>query len=272
VRARQLSNSGSALIGMGRYREAESLLREALEIYAIHYGSGPHPRVAAAENNLARALLLAGDYDASAAHMIRARELAEQLFGTRDPRFVVATGNLGDLERRRGNLQRAEELLIENLELRRTLLGGEHRSVGNGLALLANLRLDQGRWESALQLCDEALALFNRVGFESPETLIATHTRRARALAGLGRMDEADTALEETLSIAQAAPDDAGMSWLELLSARARFLQGQRDSRAPEAIRQALDEHRRMLGAEHPTTRQLQAWSEPDLENAPQVR
>jgi tetratricopeptide (TPR) repeat protein len=218
--------------------------------------------VTAAQNNLGRVLQQAGRYAAAEPHLSRAWELARELFGTDEPRYVVATGNLGDLQRRLGHFDRAEELLVENLELRRSILGPDHRATGNAMGLLAALRLDQDRPADALRLCDDALALFGRIGYENPQSLTVTMTRRARALAALGRGDEAEAAFAEALAIGEKAGSDAGAVWPDLLVAYARFLVARGDPAAAEAAKRALEGHREILGASHPSTRSMQALAE----------
>lgn len=257
-RARRLSNMAGVLSNLGRHAEAEAAVRAALAIYEEIYGEEAHPRVAAAQNNLARALQLAGNYEEAEPHQVRARELAAALFGIDDPRYAVATGNLGNLHRLLGNLDRAEELLLENLELRRSTLGPEHRSAGYGLALLAALRLDQGRPADALRLCDEALALFHRIGHDNPRVLLTVMMRRARALAALGRSGEARATFAEALRAGEAAAADAGKAWPELLAAHAEFLAERADPAAQVHFARALEAHRQTLGPEHPSTRRIE--------------
>ena len=256
-RARKLSNLASVLNELGNHHAAEDALREALDIYDRKYAGTAHPRVAAAHNNLGRALAEGGRNAEAEPHLSMARDLALELFGAEDPRYIVATGNLGDLQRRLGNLERAEELLMENLQLRRSVLGPEHSGVSISLSLLAALRLQQGRWADALALTDEALALSARIGYENPRYVIATQTRRARALGGLGRDSEAEDAFTEALRDAEAAGVDAGTTWPELLAARAEYLAERGDPTAQAALQTALAAHREVLGAGHPATLQI---------------
>ena len=256
--ARQRSNLGTSLVGMGRVDDAERVLVEALAIYDAVYGAQAHPRVAAANNNLGRMLEEAGRYESAEPYLQRAREMARELFGTADPRYVLATGNLGNLYQEAGKLDQAEPLLQESLDLRIQLLGPEHRMVGVGKGLLAALRLDQGRYAEALQLADEALSLYDQIGFDHPGANVVALSRKAEALAGLERLPEARNAFERALVIAEAQPDDTGTHRCELLAAYARFLDAQDDPEAPRMLALALDVHRKMLGSDHPETRELE--------------
>ncbi|NND45658.1 MAG: tetratricopeptide repeat protein [Xanthomonadales bacterium] len=257
-RARMLSNLATTLNALGQYDEAERALREALGIYEKLHGGVAHPRVAAAHNNLAQALQRAGNPVAAEPHLRRAWELAAELFGEQDPRYVVASGNLGNLYRQLGDWNRSERLLAESLELRLTLLGEQHPSYGTGLGLLAALRLDQGQWEAALHLSEEALAVFDGANRPNPRAVVASRTRRAQALGGLGRHDEARMAFERSLTESEPIATDLGRQWLDLLAAYADFLVARSDPAAGDAIGRALAAHRELLGEDHPATRQLQ--------------
>jgi serine/threonine-protein kinase len=264
-RARILSSLAVEFNKFGRYPEAEQASREALDIYAAIYGEEAHPRVAAAHNNLGRALSLQGKYEDAAVQSALARNMAGELFGHNDPRYAIATGNLGDMQRRAGRFDEADELLQLNLELRRSILGSKHRTVGTGLALLALLRVEQGRHAEALALCDEALALFEHIEFENPVALIVTRVRRARALAGLGRSSEAEAEFADLLRMTEAVGADAGAARLDLLAAHAEYLLERADPEAQAAIEEALEAHVETLGASHPDTQRLVALSRTPL-------
>lgn len=261
-RARALSNLAATLNGLGRFRDAQPVLREALSIYEQIYEGGAHPRVAATHNNLGNGLTRLGRFEAAEPHLVRAWEMAAQIFGTSDPRYAIATGNLGDLYRRLDELERAEELVEESLALRRSVLGPEHRLVGSGLTLLANLRLDQGRPQEALQLCNEALALFEHTASGNMRYIVSSMTRRARALAELGRMEQARAEFDDTMGIAETGVSDAGSAWPELLASRAEFLVERGDPEGQAALAAALEVHRELLGAEHPDTLRIVALAQ----------
>lgn len=258
-RAQVLSNLGSTLSRLGRLDEAEVALRQALEIYEAVYAGAPHPRVAAAQNNLGMVLLRGESYEEAEPHIARARDLAGELFGHNDPRFAIATANLGRVLIPLARHVEAERLLREALEIRRSLLGAEHRTVGATLSLLAELRLAQGRPEEALQFADDALALYRRVGHEDPHALLEVSARRVRALVLLGRPEEAGAAFAKALVLGDAAGADAGSAWPGLLAAYAEFLVEQGAPEAPAAVARAVAEHRRLFGEAHPATQRMEA-------------
>jgi serine/threonine-protein kinase len=222
-RARALSNLASTLMGLSRLEEAEAALLEALDIYRVIYGDAAHPRVAAAHNNMGMMFRRAGRYREAVPHLQAAREMAADLLGRDDHRYAAATGNLGDVYRRLGQWDLAEPLLLERFELDQANLGPGHPLLGNGMALLAALRLDQQRYAEALEWTDQALALFEQAGYEHPVSLIVTTSRRARALTGLGRQQEARQMLDFATGVAAKAGDNAADGLAELDMAREDF-------------------------------------------------
>jgi len=258
VRARVLSNLGSNLIALGRHQEAETALRQSLEIYQEVYGDEKHPRVVAAQNNLGRALQQADNFTAAEPYMVQVLKLAEELFGKNDPRYAIAARNLGVLCRQLGDFERSEELLLENLEIRRAIYGPEHHGVGNALLALAALRLDQVRPSEALELSDETLAMFARIDFQNLSSIVGAMTTRANALAALGRNEEARDEFDNALTVSARSEADAGRSWPDLLAAQAEFLVSQNDPEARASLTRALEVHRKVLGAKHPATLHLE--------------
>lgn len=261
VRARMLSNLASGLNSLGRLDEAEQALLTALDIYQQIYGDQAHPRLAAAHNNLGRVYQEAGRYEEAEPHLGIAWDMALKLFGPDDPRFAAATANLGILQLQLGNHERAEQLLVENWERRRSHMGEDHPSTGTAQIMLAALRLEQSRALDALRLCDDALELFDRIGYGSPVARLTALTRRARALADLEREEEARTAFEAALELAEQAGVDSGLAWPDLLYAYAEYLVSRRSPQAAEAVDHALRVHLEMLGEDHPQTLRVEEWS-----------
>lgn len=259
LRARALSNLSTVLNALGQHAESIEALTRALEIYEVIYQGDANPRLAAVQNNLARAYQTAGRYEEAAVHQMAAREMARELFGIQDPRYAIASANLGSINIERGRLDEADSLLLDNIRIREELLGPEHRAVGQAFVLLAKLRLAQGRPEEALALCDDALALFDRIGFENLQFIVTAMSRRASALADLGNVPEARRQFELAFERAALSEASLGTTWVELLSTYASFLARINDAGAAAALRQSLEAHREILGPNHPDTRELAA-------------
>ncbi|KAA9131567.1 serine/threonine protein kinase [Marinihelvus fidelis] len=223
IRARTLNNLGNTFNRLGRYEEAAAALSRALAIYEKTYGDEAIPRVAAVHNNLGNALRSAGDLETAATHIGRAQQMAGEIFGLDDYRFTIATCNLGNVHRLLGRFESAGSLFRQCLETRLEVMGADHPSVGNAQVLMADLRLDEGKYAEALALCNAAMALYDTIGYDRPRERLATLTRHARALDGLQRHAEARTAFNDAAALAEAAGEDAGSSREEFEAAYAAF-------------------------------------------------
>ncbi|MHC4948954.1 MAG: serine/threonine protein kinase, partial [Planctomycetota bacterium] len=91
-----------------------------------------------------------------------------------------------------GEYDRAEPHLERSRELRRTVLGDEHRATLRAMNTLAGVHWRRGRYEDAAALQRETLEIQERVlGDEHPDTL-ASLSNLAGQYADLGRADEAE--------------------------------------------------------------------------------
>lgn len=175
-----------------------------------------------------------------------------------DPFYSLVLANLGDLLRNRGHHRGAEELLLEALEINRTLLGPDNHRVARCFGLLARLRLDQGRPVEALELAEEALALLQRIGFDNPRRTLFVFGVRAQALVRLGRVEKARASFTEAIARGEAAGPDAGREWPRLLAAHAEFLIDHGAPGASAASEQALEAMRETFGDAHAATRRAE--------------
>lgn len=236
-------------------------LREALDILYELYPDGRHIGIAVSHNNLGLTLADAGRGEEAEPHLRRARDLGGELVGRDDPRYARSCANLALLATRLGNYGEADELLQEALRIYRAALGPEHPLVGLTLGGVTSLRLAEGRPAEALRLSEQMLALYRRSDNESPANRLSAFGFRARALAGLGRDEEAEAAFEEALALREGSVDDAPRQWSKLLSEYAEFLVERNAEKAPDIVSRALELNRQAFGDDHPATRRLDAMA-----------
>jgi hypothetical protein len=154
---------------------------------------------------------------------------------------VNAGLDLAYIAARRGDPDRAIALL-EEVWPAIAVGGGFHGWIWRSrfAVLHAEILAARGRWADALELatgCADGCAWLRRVKYR----LLAEHVR-ARALAGLGRRDEALAAAHATLDEARAHPDPAMM-----LRAAATLLDIDRDERARDDLATAAGRIERTL-------------------------
>ena len=258
-RAALLDGRGIILTHMARFDAAEKAIGEAISILDVLYPDGLDPSVAAAYNNMALALDNAERDREAEPYMLRACDLAEKLFGRSDPRYAISVANLGNLYRQMGRHEEADKLLAEGLQLRRELLGDAHPFVGHGLVQVARLRLLQGRAADAQKLADQASDIYAKADYKDPRRLASTDEVRARAMAALGQVPEAVELFEHAIAQAREAGVDDGVEWPRVMAARAELFLAHLPLRAPAALADALDAHRRIYGDDHPGTKRMVA-------------
>jgi CHAT domain-containing protein/Tfp pilus assembly protein PilF len=182
---------------------------------------------AVAEDNIARAYLMLGDYNKSEELSRSAIKNAEQAFGVENPMIGEMLTNLGNTLNLTGAYQEALKLHLRILDLvGRSTQGKEYKNFASAQAYsnLGNVYSKLGRWKESEDAYNSGLAVMSsvsriRAGSYNPETsLAATETVRGRndrmvstLMNNLGsllreeeRNDEARTLLERALAMDEA--------------------------------------------------------------------
>lgn len=182
----QLQKLASTKIFLEQYEEARALLDELL---AMGREDG--------EDNLWYSLKLAlramldvhtGAYDRAEPMIDRAQAIIEKQAAKKtenaDEALVAVKGLRGRLSLRKGDFDRAEKLLLTELEHIEKKKGGKDKGLGEVLGELANLHRQAGRLEKADGYAVRAMTIRD-------EFLAPTHPDRAESRAVLGRIREA---------------------------------------------------------------------------------
>ncbi|NEQ70120.1 MAG: CHAT domain-containing protein, partial [Symploca sp. SIO2D2] len=166
---------------------------------------------------------------------------------------ATSLNNLAGLYESQGRYEEAEPLYHQALEMRRRILGQEHRDVASSLNNLAFLYKSQGRYEEAEPLYRQALEMWRRLlGQEHPD--VATSLNNLALLyKSQGRYKEAENLLRQALEmrrrlLGQEHPDVASSlnNLAGLYSSQGRY------EEAEPLYRQTVEMMKRILGQEHP--------------------
>ena len=169
--ARDLSYLALLYKQMGRYKQAEPLLLQALELYKRRLGDN-HPYVATILSNLALLYNAQGRYKEAEPLYLQALELYKRLPRDNHPDVANSLNNLALLYNAQGRYNEAELLYLQALELRKYLLGDNHPDVANSLHNLAGFYIDQGRYNEAEPLFLQALEILEKtLGSNHPNTV-----------------------------------------------------------------------------------------------------
>ncbi|HEU4925651.1 MAG TPA: serine/threonine-protein kinase [Vicinamibacterales bacterium] len=190
VRARLQATIGTVYTNLGLYRDAEPLLRRALETNRRVLGDDDAQTVTSAhqlanllwyQDNLKEAERLYAD--------VVARR--ERILGVDDPQTLRAKFDLGTLYWAQKRFDDAERITRETLERQRRVLGETHTQTQDSIHSLASIYYGQGKLPEAEALQVKVLELRRRVlGADHPETLLDVYN-----LATIhDRMERAETA------------------------------------------------------------------------------
>jgi tetratricopeptide (TPR) repeat protein len=159
-----------------------------------------------AEFHIHRGLMLRalGDLPAAAEDLQLAVDLRNRVYGQDSLETAQAKNNLAAVLYSLRRFVEAERLYLEVLALRTRRLGPKHSSRLVLLHNLGALYTDTDRFAEALSLFDDVLAQMPDVGGKPHPHRRTVQSFRGAALLGLGRTDEAEAAVRESLAQTEA--------------------------------------------------------------------
>jgi eukaryotic-like serine/threonine-protein kinase len=178
--ATAIETQGSILERLGRPREAIEHHRRTLEIRERELGP-EHLSVATSLNDLAVAMLAAGDEAQALPLLERVLRIRERALGPDNVQLVSVLNNLGLAHMAQRSLADAESYLLRALSLLEGHFPEGHQHVGSALINLGMLRSDQGRIDEAQGFYERGLAMWER-------TLGPAHPKVGLALDNLGNL------------------------------------------------------------------------------------
>ncbi|MEM8932964.1 MAG: tetratricopeptide repeat protein, partial [Acidobacteriota bacterium] len=251
--ARFMDTIGRSYTYLGLSEEAEDYLEEALSVRRELLGSD-HEHVADSLANLAALRFNQGRFEEARDLLEEAVEIFRSRLGPDHPYFLTAVVNLVNVLYRQDEVERAGRLLGEALESSRS--NDLELPAIQGLLVLGQLDLDQGRYDAAEQELRRAYeGARQHYGDEDVET-----TRYAGPLAialrSLGRLDESEVLQVRALEIRRTALGEDHLDVAATLHSLGvlRGEQGRLDGigGAVELIDRAVELRRRHLGDDHP--------------------
>jgi len=190
--ARYLNNLGTVLHDQDRFGEAIPMFRESLEIRARLLGETSDV-YAITLGNLGDALLRSGDIEGAESALLRATQLAEDIYGPDHPRTANTYSGLASVLTRQGRHAEAEARSRAALAIHLAASGERFWRVGTERRKLAEILIATGRTAEAEELLHAAWdGLANAQGAGSVR---AREVARAMSelQAALGRADSAAT-------------------------------------------------------------------------------
>ncbi|MCJ1265678.1 hypothetical protein MMC22_005558 [Lobaria immixta] len=166
-----------------------------------------------------------------------------------------------------GQWDKAEELLLQAVGMRKTVFGSEHPSSLNSMAGLASTYRNQGRWDEAEKLEVQVMETRLKVlKAEHPATLTSM-ANLASTYRNQGRWDEAEKlevqVMETSLKVLKAEHPDTLTSMANLAYT---YHSQNRHHEAIELMKKVIDLRTKSVGPNHPDTLDsidlLKEWSD----------
>jgi len=252
VEANLRQNIGATFFSLARYEEAESLFREALEIYRKALPVG-HPNIANSLNSLAL-LLQAQNKLAEAEPLLReALEIRRKALPAGHPDIAPSLNNLAFLLKAQNKLAEAEPLFREALEITRKALPAGHPNIAAALNGLALLLQAQNKLAEAEPLFREALEIRRKALPAGHPDIAKSLNSLALLLQAQNKLAEAEPLLREALEINRMALPAGHPSIATTLNNLGDLLKLQNKlAEAEPLLREALEIRRKALPAGHP--------------------
>ncbi len=195
-----LLNLGNTLMKASRYREAETHYDRSVALMSGGLGAD-HLELARPLISRGVARKKQGRFDAARQDYLRALEIVEGRGSDATKAMILA--NLGNVEKRTGNPERALQRHQEALTLREGLLGADALEVADSLGDIGSLLRDQERFDEARVHYDRMLDIKVRaLGSEHPD-LISVRLYRGNLALEQGELGQARAELAEALRIAE---------------------------------------------------------------------
>jgi eukaryotic-like serine/threonine-protein kinase len=247
-------NNLAALYGrQGQLREAAELLERSLKILQHNFGA-THQRVALVLKNLGLTYSLAGDYARADEYLQRALEIDEKNLGPTNTAVLWGLVTLGNLERKKGNLNAAaRDFSLARERGLASSLGTKNNEYERALEGLASVAVDRRNLEEAERLYTEALAIKLAANGENHFTLANPLEGLGSVLVARGKGTDAIEPLGRALALREATQgvNHPALSQTLRKLASAYRLAGRTDD-AEKALVRAMTIIEKAHGPEHP--------------------
>ncbi|TVQ54200.1 MAG: hypothetical protein EA377_06115, partial [Phycisphaerales bacterium] len=228
IRINTYNNLASALMDLGEYEQALELSRDAVRMYAHHFGE-THPRTNIARNNLSLSFQSLGWHDDAQAILKELVVAQTRIYGP--DHFVVFEAQLNHISAMEsaGQIEEVEPMYLVLIDRARAKFGTDRDLTLRAINNYGQLLLKQQRLDEARPLLEEAATGFEAgFGSDHPRTLTA-QVNLAGLLEQIGEIDEAMMILQridsvQTTLLGAAHPDVLAtrnnMAWNHLRAGR----------------------------------------------------
>ncbi|KAJ6092670.1 hypothetical protein N7486_007959 [Penicillium sp. IBT 16267x] len=185
----------------------------------------------------------------------KSRKQRLAIFGEEDEKTLKSTILFGRAHRLEGQLEKAEELQIQMIEMRKMKLGGDHRDTLKSISNLALTYADQGRWEEAEKLQVQVMETRKtKLGADHRDTLTSI-SNLAATYTDQGRWEEAEKLQVQVMETYKAKLGmDHPDTLLTMNNLASTYAEKGRWEEAEKLQLQVLEISKTKLGVDHPDT------------------
>ncbi len=248
--AESMSNLGECLYWEEQNREAESLLRNALDIQRSRQPQSD--AIGATENYLALVLERKGQFSTASELLRNALAIQARAEGTDSPDYANSLHNLAGTLIDAGDLFGAEAMDRQALALRRKINGEGHPDLVYPLNNLGFVFLERGDWAGATPFLQEGLSIQRKMSTNDPR-LAGELNNWARMLQEKGDYKQAQQTYEQSLSMMRATTGPETWSVAKIMANFGLlFLDEGNYVEAEQYERRALEMREKLGGSESP--------------------
>lgn len=195
-----LYDKTDSLIAIGRYADALSVAKQALNQAATSFGKA-QPQYAQTLGCIGRIHVYIGNYAASDSNLSASRDIYKKLNSEADSNYIEVLGNLGAVYRITGKFRESERSLLEALRLQKQISSSQNKRYLNMLGDLGNLYVVRTDYKKAEPLLLDALALKEKVFGKQHTSYISTLNSLGAMYASLENYTASEQYLQEALRL-----------------------------------------------------------------------
>ncbi|MEW6747117.1 MAG: serine/threonine-protein kinase [Planctomycetota bacterium] len=200
-----LNQAGAIAENRGDYAQAETLYREAVQMYQDLLEQD-HPDVAVCKRNLAWLLYQRRKCDEAERLCREALAVQRKFFGDENQEVATTLLHLAWIEHARGQQDAAAELASQALVLRKSLCGEKSLPVAEAMNTLGYLLFTRGAYRESEPLLRQALAMRRELlGGDGGATRTGAERELAQSMNNLGELLAETGAFEEAERLEQDA-------------------------------------------------------------------
>jgi eukaryotic-like serine/threonine-protein kinase len=161
---------------------------------------------------------------------------------------------LGNVYRRLGALDKAEQLLMDAIQIRRSIYGNINLEIASNLSRIGSLQTDQGDYEGSIETLRKALNIQQKLLGDDHHDTVDTMNNLANALQASNRINESELLYRKIISINRNHEDRQEYLATNLTNLGNLLSEQENYTEAEQLLNEALEIRQRILGREHPRT------------------